>query len=255
MPGSRTEGPSPELEPDQLRALQLDAIRPLAGGLSHELNNILNVILAFGQGLAADLAADEQLSGIVQEMMSAAQRGTQLTQQLLAFSQQLFLQPRLWDLDQIVGELEPAARELTGDAIEFLVQRAPSPCPCRVDRRQLERALVSLLASSVGDMSAGGRVVLDVRSVDGGPLPLVRISIADTGRGMSADEVARLFEPFYSSKQLGKGVGLGLAAAHGAVRQCGGWIEVDSAPGIGTVFLIYFPRAAEGDTPAQRPVR
>lgn len=249
------EGLGKPLTSLERQALKLEAIRPLAGGLSHEFNNILNVILAFGQGLTAELASEQRSSSALAEMLQAAQRGTELTHQLLAFSQQLFLQPRLVDLNEIVGRLEPLLHELAGGAIAVELVMASAPCRCKLDARQIERVLTALVAHACTGMHADGRITIRTDNValseshvalDGkrSPGPYVLLAIEDTGPDLEPAAVADLFEPFYSSKQLGRGAGLGLAAVWGCVQQCGGWIGVRSAPGQGTVFELYFPANA-----------
>ncbi|MFT3839282.1 MAG: PAS domain S-box protein [Myxococcaceae bacterium] len=247
---------------DQLQAAQkLEAIGSLAGGVAHDFNNLLTVILSSCTLALRKLPPADPLHHELLQIETAGERAASLTQQLLAFSRRQVLQPVVLDLSRVVNELEPMLRRLIGENLE-LELRAPNGLPpVRADRGQLGQVLVNLVVNARDAMPRGGRLTIEVRSVEldeafaaghlgVAPGPHLLLSVRDTGMGMDTTTLSRIFEPFFTTKG-DRGTGLGLATVFGIVQQSGGTIWVQSEPGKGTSFDIYLPRADErATTPA-----
>jgi PAS domain S-box-containing protein len=240
---------------DQLRQSQkMEAIGTLAGGVAHDFNNILAVILCYCDVVLSELPTDARLHGVVQEIQGAGQRAASLTRQLLAFSRKQRLQPRLLDLNAVVSDMEKMLRRLIGEHLELVTRLGADPGLVRVDPSQLDQVIMNLAVNARDAMPHGGRLILEtapaVLPLEGQALPpdvpggpYVRLSISDTGGGIDEATRARLFEPFFTTKGLGRGTGLGLATVYGIVKQSGGHIQVASEPGVRTTFDVFLPRA------------
>jgi signal transduction histidine kinase/ActR/RegA family two-component response regulator len=239
-------------------AQRMEAVGRLAGGVAHDFNNILSVILTFAGSLSEELPEGE-LRSFAQEIERAGQRATALTRQLLAFSRKQVVRPEVLAVEEVVRSLVKMMARLIGEHIELAVRIAPGSGCVYMDPSQLEQVLVNLAVNARDAMPDGGQLAIDVGDVEvapGGahdharvpPGSYVRIRISDTGTGMDAATLARIFEPFFTTKPKGKGTGLGLAMVYGAVKQSGGAVDVASEPGAGTTFTIHLPRVA-------RPVR
>ncbi|HET9555056.1 MAG TPA: ATP-binding protein, partial [Anaeromyxobacteraceae bacterium] len=230
---------------------RLESIGRLAGGVAHDFNNLLTPILGNAQGaldaLGADHAVAEDLRGIVE----AAGRAGALTRQLLALSRRQLLQERAVDLNAEVNALHAMLRRVIGEGVQVRLALDPALGRVRGDPSQLQQVLLNLAVNARDAMPGGGLLTIATRNV--GPeeaacragaraRSLVELSVADTGTGMTPEVRARLFEPFFTTKALGKGTGLGLATVLGVVKQHGGEVEVESAPGRGTTFRILLPR-------------
>jgi two-component system cell cycle sensor histidine kinase/response regulator CckA len=244
-----------ELELQLRQAQKMEALGRLAGGVAHEFNNLLTVILGHAQLLGE--GAREERRAIVQ----AAEGAGELTRHLLSFSRQAVRAPVLVDLDETVAVVGKLATRVVGKQIQVLVERAERPCPVRADANQLQQVLLNLALNAKDAMPDGGvlRLRASLQRLDSdraARIPNARtgeqvvIEVSDTGVGMDAATRARIFEPFFTTKPAGKGTGLGLAIVYGAVRQSGGMIEVESEPGRGTTFRIYLPADAGPTTPA-----
>ena len=245
---------------DQLRQSQkMEAIGRLAGGLAHDLNNLLTVISGYSELQLAALAVTDPKHAQAARINHAAERATALTRQLLAFSRKQVLQPRAIDLNSVVGSLESLLRRLIGEDIEFALVAFPDLGTVHADPSQIEQVIMNLAINARDAMPKGGRLLLETANVDldvacarvhVGLLPgrYVRLTVADTGIGMDEETLAHVFEPFFTTKGLGKGTGLGLSTVYGIVQQSKGNIFVSSEPGRGTTFKIYLPRV---DEPAQ----
>jgi signal transduction histidine kinase len=250
-----------ELDAQAAHSAKMDAIGQLAGGLAHDFNNLLTAILGFARLIADQLHPGDPRASDVAEILKAGQRAAELTRQLLAFSRRQTLRPVLIDLNDLVSGFDSFVSGLVGAAIATEWQLAPALEPIRADRSQVEQVFLNVAANARDAMDRGGRlliatrgVVLDRAGAERLGLPpgaFVVLSIADSGPGMPADVASRIFEPFFSSKERGTGTGLGLATVFGIVRQSGGAIDVESAPGHGTRFDVYFP-AAGGTADADR---
>jgi two-component system cell cycle sensor histidine kinase/response regulator CckA len=234
------------------QAQRMEAVGALAGGVAHEVNNMMSVILGFSEFLlgAQDMAED-RLSE-VRHIMRAAERTAAVTRQLLAFSRRAFHQPQVVDVGAAVNDLEPVVRRLLGEE-RHLAWTADASPRVRVDKGQLEQVIVNLALNARDAMPAGGTLTItveeadlpdDVASGDGVAIPAgcyALIVVRDTGAGMDPATQARIFEPFFTTKPFGQGTGLGLAAAAGLMRQNNGYITVASEPGKGAAFTLYLP--------------
>ncbi len=242
---------------EQLRQAQkLEALGALAGGVAHDFNNILSIILGYAEIVQAELPADSSHRVDVGKISDAAVRARALVRQLLAFSRKQVLQPQVLDLNQVVTEVEPLLRPLTGEAIDLELRLAPRLGRVMADPGQIEQVIINLAVNARDAMPEGGRLVIETANVtlEHGsghhPLPggaAVMLAVADGGIGMDAETRRRIFEPFFTTKPVGKGTGLGLATVYGIVRQSGGNITVFSEPGQGATFRCYFPTATSDD--------
>jgi len=237
---------------EQLRQSQkIEAIGRLAGGIAHDFNNLLTIIGAYSHMLLTDLPEDQPARGYANEILAAAERASALTDRLLAFSRRQVIQPVLVDLNELIRNILGLLRRMVGQDIELSVVLAEELGEIRADPTQLEQVIMNLVINSRDAMPAGGKLVLETANLDlehgrpGGPRAgrWVVLRVRDTGHGMDAEVQSHLFEPFFTTKGPGKGTGLGLSIVYGIVKQSGGEIAVQSAPGQGATFTIYFPRA------------
>jgi PAS domain S-box-containing protein len=241
------------LEAQLRHAQKMEAIGRLAGGIAHDLNNILTAVTSFSQFAAETLPSDSQAAQDIDQVQLAAERATSLTKQLLAFSRQQVLQPRALDLNEVVCGLEAMLRRLIRADIAFSARFQPSIGRVMADPAQLEQVLLNLVINAGDAMPNGGSLVIETAEVELGdeyvgqhpdakPGPHVVLAVTDTGFGMDAETQAKIFEPFFTTKAIGKGTGLGLATVYGIVKQSGGSIWVYSEVGRGTTFKVYLPR-------------
>jgi two-component system cell cycle sensor histidine kinase/response regulator CckA len=253
---------------EQLRQAQkMDAVGRLAGGIAHDFNNVLSVILGYAEMIGGDLKPEEPLRAEVEEIRSAAVRAADLTRQLLAFSRQQVLEPRVLDLGQSVAGMEKMLRRLLGADIDLTLLAASGLWNVKADPGQIEQILMNLAVNARDAMPQGGKLTIEALNVDldddyarshhevrAGSY--VMLAVSDTGTGIDKDTQARIFEPFFTTKEKGKGTGLGLATVFGIVKQSGGHIWVYSEPGRGATFKVYFPRVrgAAEIRASQRPV-
>jgi nitrogen-specific signal transduction histidine kinase len=239
------------------QAQTLDAVGRMAGGIAHDFNNLLTSILGYANLLARTFDDDDPRRKDVEEIVLASKRASELTRQLLAVSRRQFLQLTRVNLNDVVTGALPILRRLIADDVEIATSLAPDVDAVSADVGQLEHVLVTLAANARDAMPNGGRIVIETANteldqaytsqhfgvVEG---PCVRLTVSDNGEGMTEEVKDRLFEPYFTTKPQGKGVGLGLAIVRGIVHQFGGHIWVYSEPGRGTTFKIYLPRAADG---------
>ena len=198
--------------------------------------------------MAPALATKESQAQSLAEIRGAAERAAALTRQLLAFSRQQVLEPKVVDLNAILVEAKAMLRRLIGEDVRLVTQLEPRLRPVKVDPGQIAQVIVNLAVNARDAMPRGGTLTLETRNVDGGtsetgvrPGRHVLLTVTDTGCGMSPEVQARAFEPFFTTKGEGKGTGLGLAVVHGIIQQSGGRIWLESRPGAGTRFQIYLP--------------
>ena len=221
---------------DQLRQAQkMEAVGQLAGGIAHDFNNLLTAEL-----LLADTPEHDPRRQDLQAISRSAHRAAALVRQLLAFSRKQIMQPRVVDLNSIVGGMEPMLRRVLGEGVALRLDLDPTLGPVSADAGQLQQVLINLTANARDAMPAGGTLTISTANVSG---PHVALIVRDTGIGMDDEVLSRLFEPFFTTKELGRGTGLGLATVYGIVRQSGGHIQVSSRPGDGSTFTVYLPRA------------
>ena len=245
---------------EQLRQSQkMEAVGQLAGGIAHDFNNLLTVILGYSELLGAQIAEGNEAREAVHAISDAATRAAELTRQLLAFSRKSMLQPQMLDLNTTIADTVRMLRRLLGETVRCDLVLGDSIAHVRVDPGQLDQVLINLAVNARDAMPAGGILTMHTAAVELDTLQAERlettpgryvvITVSDTGMGMSAAVRERIFEPFYTTKGIGNGTGLGLATVFGIVRQSGGSIDVESEPGRGTTFRIYLPVATdEGDT-------
>jgi PAS domain S-box-containing protein len=232
---------------------KMDAIGRLSGGLAHDFNNLLCVISGHTELLAEQLDQQHKGTRNVAQIKKAVDSASTLVRQLLAFSRKQVISPRVLDLNSVVVEIEKLLGRLIGENIEFSYSLHPALSRVRVDPVQIEQIIVNLALNARDAMPQGGKISIETGNVDiGGPFcskglhvrpgKYVVLVVSDNGVGMDEETQSRIFEPFYTTKELGKGTGLGLATVYGIVKQSGGTIWVYSEPGHGTTFKIYFPR-------------
>ncbi len=234
---------------EQLRKKQrMEAVGTLAGGVAHDFNNLLTVILGYGQTLLAKVEDQPRLRSSAEHIVKAATRASGLTRQLLAFSRKQVLQPRVLDLNAVLQDLEKMLRPLVSDGTVMETCLSANLGAVRADQGQIEQVILNLIVNARDAMTAGGKLTVSTENVDwSGSVTVpagryVVLSVKDTGIGMDPVVLARIFEPFYTTKEVGKGTGLGLSTAYGIVEQSAGYITVESQPGKGSEFRVYLPR-------------
>lgn len=250
------------------QAQRLHAVGKLAGGMAHEVNNMMSAVLGFGELVLGGMMPDDPNRRDVEEMVKAGRRAADVTRQLLAFSRQQVLKPVVMDLNEVVNELVPALERLLGADRRLEVLPPHRAVRVRADRSQIEQVLINLVANARDATTPSGLVMirLDTGMVDEATLArcleselptgrYVRMAVSDNGVGMPPEVVARVFEPFFTTKVVGRGTGLGLSMVYGIVKQSGGFIAVESAPDAGTTFTVHLPQVdAEITDPVASPM-
>jgi len=248
----------------QLRQSQkMEAVGRLAGGIAHDFNNLLTVINGRSDLLLQRLNPRDPVHSSIEQIRKTAERATELTQQLLAFSRKQVLQPRVLDLTAVVSELAPLLRRLIGEDINLVVIPAARG-RVKADRAGLEQVITNLVINSRDAMPAGGRLTIETADADldaafvglhpaTQPGSYVALVVRDEGTGMSAEVQAQAFEPFFTTKEVGKGTGLGLSTVYGIVKQHSGHISVESVVGAGSTLSIYLPRVEMASEAPSQP--
>jgi len=244
------------LEEELRQAQKMEAVGLLAGGIAHDFNNLLTVISGYTDILLSRLGREAKGNGEIAEINKAAERAAQLTGQLLAYSRKQILEPRALDLNNVVTETQAMLNRLIGEHIEFSTTLAEDLGSISADGGQVEQIIMNLVVNARDAMPEGGTLLLETgnltlaelstdRRPDMPPGAYVLLAVTDSGQGMDAATAERIFEPYYTTKARGEGTGLGLSTVYGIVKHSGGYIEVESEPGMGTTFRLYFPQVAE----------
>lgn len=245
------------------QAQRMESVGALAGGVAHEFNNMMQVVLGFSDFLVRDQRLPADCLADVREIIRAADRAAVVTRQLLAFSHRAVHRPQVVDLSAAMLEAEPVVRRLVGEGRELVVVTDAAP-HVWVDPGQLQQVLINLVLNARDAMPSGGTLTITTAETelpggtiagDGVPIPpghYAALRVRDTGAGMDAKVQGQIFEPFFTTKPIGQGTGLGLPAAHGIVTQNDGYITVESAPGEGATFTVYLPIIAAADRVERR---
>jgi PAS domain S-box-containing protein len=236
---------------EQLRHSQkMEAIGHLAGGVAHDFNNLLTVINGNCELLLRETARDDSRRALIEEVKAAGAQAAAVTRQLLAFGRKTVLAPKTLDLNVVVRGLGQVLRRLLGEPITLHIEVDPGLDRIRADIASLEQGILNLAVNARDAMPDGGVLTIRTETFDG---RWVRLTVGDTGVGMDSRTLARIFEPYFTTKPTGHGTGLGLAMVQGVVEQSGGRIQVDSTPGCGATFKLDFP-ALPADTRGSSPV-
>lgn len=242
---------------EQLRQAQkVEAIGRLASGVAHDFNNILTAILGYCDFLLRGMDPKDERFADLKEIDEAAKRAANLTRQLLAFSRRQPTSPQFIVVNTIVTAMEKMLKRIIGEDISFVAKTAPDLWTIRADPSQIEQIILNLVVNARDAMEGGGQITVETENVQlkeprvarGGTVPAgsyVRLSIQDTGIGMTDEVLEHLFEPFFTTKEKDRGTGLGLSTVFGIVKQHEGWLIVESAPGKGTRFEVYFQKAKQ----------
>jgi signal transduction histidine kinase/CheY-like chemotaxis protein len=235
------------------RIQRFEAIGQLVGGVAHDFNNLLTVITGELDLTLRETSLSPRARRMLDMSMAAAHRGSELTGQLLTFARKQVLQPEVLNPNEVVANLETFVRRAAGERIEVFTELSPVLWPARLDRAQFETALVNLVLNARDALNGQGRIVIRTRNivVNAATLPdlpagdYILASVSDAGEGMAPDVIARAVEPFFTTKEVGKGSGLGLSQVYGFARAASGGLRIDSEPGKGTTVEIYLPKSTE----------
>ena len=252
------------LQDQLIQAQKMEAVGRLAGGVAHDFNNLLTVILGYNELLRGSVRPDPEASEYAEEVQRAALRASALTNQLLAFSRRQVAVPRVLDLSEVVRQIDRMLRRIIGEDVVLEMHLAEGLPPVKADPSHIDQVIMNLAVNSRDAMPHGGKLLLETAEVElsaeyagkhigVAPGHYVMLAVTDTGIGMDEATRARIFEPYFSTKEKGKGTGLGLSIVYGIVKQSGGEIMVYSEPEHGTVFKIYLPLAGDAGEAAESP--
>ena len=256
------------LEREFRQAQKMEAIGRLAGGVAHDFNNLLMVISGFTQLIAEQAHTDEKVGKYVPQVLTAVQRATALTKQLLAFSRKQIQELRVLDLNSVLTDFCKMLPSLIGEDVEMRVRPSSEECAIYSDKGQIEQVVMNLAVNARDAMPDGGILTIETdranldatyfqrHNIEVKPGEYIMLAITDTGMGMTPSVQSHLFEPFFTTKEVGKGTGLGLSTVYGIIKQCNGYIWVYSEIGKGTTFKVFFPCvSAEVDADTSSPVQ
>ncbi|HVZ80244.1 MAG TPA: PAS domain-containing protein [bacterium] len=257
-----SEGDRRRLEQQFQQAQKMEAVGHLAGGIAHDFNNMLSAIMGYADLLKGEMDPQDPRRHDLEQILTISEKAAGLTRQLLTFSRKQVIQPVVLDLNQSVENVLKMLKRVIGEDIHVSTDLSPAPVHCKADPGQMEQAILNLAVNARDAMPKGGGLYLSTSRVRldedhcrlyPGAVPgdHVLLTVRDTGTGMTPEVQARIFEPFFTTKEAGKGTGLGMAMVYGIVQQSGGHIAIDSIPGRGTSFLLYFPAAASSAGPVR----
>ncbi len=249
----RAEEENARLENQLQQAQKMEAIGQLAGGVAHDFNNMLGVIIGHAELAMETLARDQQVYGDLEQILAAAQRSSEITRQLLAFARKQEIVPKIIDLNAVVRAILKMLRRLIGEDIELVWKPGDGLWSVKMDPAQIDQILANLCVNARAAIAGIGRIEVETANsvfdeeycaahVGFVPGEYVRLTVSDTGCGMSREILPHIFEPFFTTKEIGQGTGLGLSTVYGAVKQNNGFINVYSEPEKGSTFKIYLPR-------------
>ena len=252
------------LQEQLAQSQKMEAVGRLAGGVAHDFNNAIGVIVGYSALLKERLARDDKGLQFTEQISKAGHRAASLTRQLLAFSRKQVIQPIVLDLNAVVGDTENMLRRLIGEHIKVTVNLGPDLGQIKADRGQVDQVLMNLAVNARDAMPQGGKLLIETSNAELDETAAIRhpeataghyvvLSVSDTGCGMDKETQAHIFEPFFTTKPVGKGTGLGLSTVYGIVQQNKGYIWVYSEPGKGARFKIFFPRVAGDVVPELAP--
>ena len=244
-----------------LQAQKMEAVGRLAGGMAHDFNNLMNVVIGYSEMLLHKSSSDNPGRQALESILDAGERAATLTRQLLAFSRKQIIEPRILDMNAVLTDMERMLRRIIGEDIELIPKSTPGIGRVRADLGMIEQVVMNLAVNARDAMPNGGKLTIETANVEfdeqyvhrhQGSVPgsYVMLAVSDTGMGMTQEVKARIFEPFFTTKEMGKGTGLGLSTVFGIVKQHNGYIMAYSKPGKGASFKIYLPRV-EGDMEAE----
>ena len=240
------------VEEQLLQSQKMDAVGRLAGGIAHDFNNLLTIINGFTEALREELSVDDERRALVDPVLQASRRAAELTHQLLAFSRQAVVEPKVLDLNRTVQETTSMMKRLLGESIIVRVDTEPDELPVRAGAGQLQQVLINLAVNARDAMRDGGTLTVQTRRIILGSMPeteplnlppgrYLELRVSDTGTGMTEEVQRRLFEPFFTTKEVGRGTGLGLSTVYGLITDAGGRIVVESTLGLGSTFRVLMP--------------
>ncbi|RPH49285.1 MAG: PAS domain S-box protein [Desulfobacteraceae bacterium] len=255
----RAEEDKAKLEEQYRQAQKMEAIGQLAGGIAHDFNNMLNIILGYSQMALMKIEPSGPLNANIQEIMNAARRSADLVRQLLAFARKQTITPKALDLNDTVAGMLSWLRKLIGEDIDLLWMPSANLWPVKMDPAQIDQILANLAINARDSISGVGKITIETGKeefdeaycslhADFIPGHYAMLAVSDNGCGMDKKTLDKIYEPFFTTKELGKGTGLGLATVYGIVRQNNGFINVYSEPGKGTKFSIYLSRSDGAET-------
>jgi signal transduction histidine kinase/CheY-like chemotaxis protein len=242
---------------DQLnQALKMESVGRLAGGVAHDFNNMLSIILGNVEIIMEDIDQSIPLVTNLEEIYKAAERSANLTRQLLAFARKQTIAPKILNLNHVIDDMLKMLKRLIGEDIDLTWQPAQNLEPVKIDPSQIDQILANLCVNARGAIKSGGKVTIETDNISFdaayckehagfNPGNYVMMAVSDDGAGMDKKTLDNLFEPFFTTKDIGQGTGLGLATVYGIVKQNNGFINVYSEPGEGTTFKIYLPVHSE----------
>jgi len=242
-----------------MRAQRMEAIGTMSGGVAHDFNNILTVILGHTEVLLQALRSNPQMAEHLKSIDEASRRASALTRQLLAFSRKQVLQPRVFNLNSLIVDLDKMLRRMISEDIEYNTVIDPRLGSTKADPGQIEQVVMNLVVNARDAIEGGGTITVETANVDLDeeyvrthpgvrPGPHVMLAVSDTGEGILPEVFPHIFEPFFTTKEVGRGTGLGLSTVYGIVKQSGGSVWVYSQLGRGTTFKVYLPRVEEPAT-------